>query len=163
MNRLASAFGREAARRNPLITFDLVERHHGIQLICHAIRHLLDHPLDENDPGDVQAIDILQFAINPSETTPPSSYKANQQLAEASSCRVAQAGEAIVQHPPSDLVDLRNDVPGDIVRDQSPQLITRQHPVSLQSLFELLLHAVHYKVLGHSRAAGRESPFGSAR
>lgn len=152
-----------AARRNPLITFDLVERHQGVQLICHAIRHLLDHPLDENDPGDVQAIDILQFAINPVEDAPPSSCRANQQLPETSDCLLVKAGEAIVQPPQSNEGKIRNDVPGEIVCDQPPQLITPQHSVSLQSLFDLLLHAVHYKVLGHSRAAGRESPFGSAR
>ena len=45
--------------------FDLVERHHRTRLICHAIRHLLDHAPDHVTSSDVEAIDILQWAIDP--------------------------------------------------------------------------------------------------
>lgn len=45
--------------------FDLVERHHRTRLICHAIRHLLDHAPDSAASSDVEAIDILQRAIDP--------------------------------------------------------------------------------------------------
>ncbi|HVO59578.1 MAG TPA: hypothetical protein VMT53_01515 [Terriglobales bacterium] len=48
-------------------TFDIVERHQRIRLLCHAIRHLLDHCPENVNSGDVEAIDILQSAINPQE------------------------------------------------------------------------------------------------
>jgi hypothetical protein len=49
-------------------TSDLVERYRRVHLICHAIRHLLDHCPEEMNCGDVEAIDILQLAINASES-----------------------------------------------------------------------------------------------
>lgn len=46
-------------------TFDMVERHRRVQLICHAIRHLLDHSREGIISGDEEAINILQLAIDP--------------------------------------------------------------------------------------------------
>jgi hypothetical protein len=51
-----------------LNAIEAMERHYRIRVICHAIRHLLDHALDQTNEGDVQAIDLLQSAINPKET-----------------------------------------------------------------------------------------------
>jgi hypothetical protein len=50
-----------------LNAFDIVERHQRIRLLCHAIRHLLDHCPENVSSGDVDAIDILQLAINPED------------------------------------------------------------------------------------------------
>ena len=144
--------------------FDLVERHHGLQQICHAIRHLLDHTVDEMDSGDVDAIDILQLAINPLDSNPRPGYQVEGQIAEVSHLRVPTFGEDPVQTHNGDEPDLTNPLVGEILPDcPSVEQIRRQHPVSLLSLFELLLHAVHYRVLGRRAVpSGHHSPLGSA-
>lgn len=138
-------------------TFDLVERHHGVQLICHAIRHLLDHTPDEADAGDVDAIDILQFAINPAENNLKPSYPAGKQLLEPAALSTPIPCNAVRQS--CEEVEL------DRIVGACPTVggDGREHPVSLLSLLELLLHAVHYKGLGRSRAVGDGAPLGSAR
>ena len=149
---------------SPLNTFDLVERHHGMRLLCHAIRHLLDHTPDDTDPGDVEAIDILQVAINPVEPSRLSPYRVDQPSTEVAACRIPNAGETILRTSDTHEADTGDDVVSEIVRDcPSPPSIRHEHPVSLLSLFELLLHAVHYRVLGRSRAATHETSLGSAR
>src|SRR5947209_19538996 len=62
-----------------------MERHHRIRVICHAIRHLLDGALQESTTGDVEAIDILQSAIHPSETDSAPVYEMARPSAEAAS------------------------------------------------------------------------------
>ena len=139
--------------------FNLVERHHGVQLLCHAIRHLLDHTPDEADSGDAGAIDLLQWAINPPENNPH--YAARAQLAKANSFPIPVSPRATVQSCASGESD---GIVGEIACDcprAEPE--NRTHPVSLLSLLELLLHAVHARVLGRSRPVSHESPLGSAR
>src|SRR5689334_3943301 len=61
-------FERDALTGGTILNpFDLVQRHHRTRLICHAIRHLLDHTPEDVTSCDVEAIDILQSAINPVE------------------------------------------------------------------------------------------------
>jgi hypothetical protein len=144
-------------------TFDLVERHHGVRLICHAIRHLLDHTPDEANSGDTKAIDILQSAINPAEDSHRLSCAAEGQYAESCASRIPIATKAQVQPGESYEPDRTN--VSEIVRDSPPaEPARRKHPVSLLSLLELLLRAVHHKALGHRASpATHDSPLESVR
>jgi hypothetical protein len=54
----------------------MMERRSRTLFICHAIRHLLDHIPAETTNGDVQAIDILQSAIDAAEAKYYDSYEA---------------------------------------------------------------------------------------
>ncbi len=57
--------------RKPMNAFDIVEHHYRVRLLCHAIQHLLDHTPTSVTGGDVEAVDILQSAIN---TANPGAY-----------------------------------------------------------------------------------------
>lgn len=143
-------------------TFDLVERHHGVRLICHAIRHLLDHTPAEADFGDVAAIDVLQWAINPPENDARPSCQAGEQLVEVRSVPIPMAGNVPVQSC-SNESERSLGIVGEIVRDCPPaEPAVREYPGLLLSFLERLLHGLPYKVLDRVRPAGHESPLRSA-
>lgn len=83
-----------------LNTLNIVERHQRIRLLCHAIRHLLDHCPENVSCGDVEAIDILQSAINP-EDKGESGYGVAGQLTQAAGA-LQEAGP--VEHEPLEYV-----------------------------------------------------------
>jgi hypothetical protein len=125
-----------------------IESHHRALLICHAIRHLLDHAPADTSSGDVEAVDILQAAIAPDSTpdfeepqSPASRLCQIDAIPEVQQRTLSPSRAALPRHG-SEQASTAG-VLGEIAIDRAVlQKVVRENSVPLVSIVDALLRAL---------------------
>jgi hypothetical protein len=131
-------------------------------LICHAIRHLLDHAPTYTSSGDVEAIDILQGAIANVDTSDSMEFQNRPQFTTTLASLDAGLIEAD-NYPTGALADSPDltepRVLGEIAIDRTAlQRILRESPVSLLSMLDALLYGLDPERLNRQKSARHQDP-----